>query len=325
MIDYIMKDEKIPAPVSNYSYVEDLCIITSYFNPNGYKTKKQNFEQFIAPIKKSKLNYIVVECSFKDNKYDLRKSKNIVRVNSNNVLWQKERLLNVALKYVPESCTKIAWIDSDILFSNKDWASETSILLDKYQVIQPFEYAIRLPKGNSLQGDLNENYNGFGYVYTKYPNSLIEGKFDLHGHTGFAWAAKKEVFDKYGFYDTCISGSGDHLMAHTFCGDWDSSCLERMFLDNDIFFKHYVKWSENIYKKVKAKLGYTEGVIFHLWHGDVKDRKYLERMKFLSDYKFDPVKDLYLNETECWEINKSKSELIHWASDYFTHRKEDGE
>jgi hypothetical protein len=319
------KKKKPMEPAARYACADDICIITSYFNPSGYRTKKENFERFIAPVKKAKLNYVVVECSFNGKGFELPESKNIIRVNAGTILWQKERLLNIALKHVPEKCTKIAWIDSDILFSNTNWAVETSHLLDKYKIIQPFEYAVRLPKGNSFTSDLNEVYTGFGYVYTKYPNSLLEGNFNLHGHTGFAWAGRKEVFERLGFYDACIAGSADHVMAHSFCGDWDSACLNKMFLDNGMYRNHYIKWSEKIYKKVKAKVSYTEGVVFHLWHGEIKHRRYLERMQYLNDYNFDPEKDLYLNETGCWEINESRAELIPLAGYYFAERKEDGE
>src|SRR4051794_6763994 len=125
-----MAGNAIISPASDYTYADDLCIITCYFNPEKYKSKKKNFAQFIAPITKAGLNHIIVECAFNNSSFEIPESPNVIRVNSNAVLWQKERLLNIALKAVPMKCSKIVWIDCDIQFSNARWATETSLLLD---------------------------------------------------------------------------------------------------------------------------------------------------------------------------------------------------
>src|SRR3984957_16077118 len=47
-----------------YTYVDDLWILSSYYNPEKYKTKRYNYETFIERIQKSNLNYLIVECAF---------------------------------------------------------------------------------------------------------------------------------------------------------------------------------------------------------------------------------------------------------------------
>jgi len=152
----------------------------------------------------------------------------------------------------------------------------------------------------------------------------LEGDFLLHGHTGFVWAIRKDIINKVGFYDACLSGGADHLMAHAFCGDWHSLCLRRMFLDNKAFFNHYEAWAKTIFEKIKGNVTFTKGVIFHLWHGDQKDRRYLENIQHLSSCEFDPTKDIYLNESGCWELTKERKDVLEWSTEYFMQRNEDG-
>ena len=36
-------------------------------------------------------------------------------------MWQKERLLNLAVAALPPGCTKVAGLDSDLVFRPRDW------------------------------------------------------------------------------------------------------------------------------------------------------------------------------------------------------------
>ena len=55
----------------------------------------------------------------------------LVQLRGGDVLWQKERLLNLGLKTLPDGCDKVAWIDGDVLFARPDWAAETARLLEE--------------------------------------------------------------------------------------------------------------------------------------------------------------------------------------------------
>lgn len=311
-------------PAKYYNPVNDICLITCFYNSNAYKSKTENYNTFIQKIDLANLNYITVECAFGKQPFSLKKSPNIIQLRTKDIMWQKERLLNIALENVPNKFKKIIWVDCDVLFENPDWAKETSILLNQYKIVQPFKDAIRLPKDHKYYKGTGERYESFGYVLKNNPYIIEEGKFNLHGHTGFAWAGKRSVFQKYGFYDACIAGSGDHMMAHAFVGDWDTACVKRVIGNNDAFYKHYIDWSEKIYPKVKSSIGYTEGVLLHLWHGDVENRNYVIRQRFLEDSNFNPYNDIKLNDVQCWEWNHKNEVLKKWAKEYFILRKEDG-
>ena len=70
--------------------------ITSYFNPARYKNRLSNFRVFRANLG---VPLVTVELSF-DGNFELseKDSDILIQVSGGAVLWQKERLLNVALK-----------------------------------------------------------------------------------------------------------------------------------------------------------------------------------------------------------------------------------
>ena len=69
-----------------------------------------------------------------------------MQLRGRDILWQKERLLNVALASLPAHCTKVAWLNSDIVFENGDWVKKAQRGLDKVPLLQPFSHAHYLPE-----------------------------------------------------------------------------------------------------------------------------------------------------------------------------------
>jgi len=88
--------------------------ITCYFNPVGYRRRLDNYRIFRQRLK---VPLVAVELSF-DKKFQLASADAdiLVQLHGSAVLWQKERLLNVALKSLPQVCDKVAWLDCDIVF-----------------------------------------------------------------------------------------------------------------------------------------------------------------------------------------------------------------
>lgn len=238
-------------------------------------------------------------------------------------MWQKERLLNLALAHLPEACQKVAWIDCDILFENPDWAVDAVNLLEDYPVVQLFEKVVHVPRGReSCQGG-EESWSSFAAVHERLPDMMLKGNFAEHGHTGFAWAARKEVL-RQGLYDACIAGGADHLMAHAMCGTWSTPCIDRIIGHNERHHEHFMAWGERMYADVRAEIGAVPGNSLHLWHGEMADRRYLERYQELQRFGFDPHADLRVGPEGCWEWNSDKPDMHQWVKNYFGQRKEDG-
>jgi hypothetical protein len=301
--------------------LNDFWIITTYYNPANYKTRLLNYEFFKQSLHQSGANLLTVECTFEKEDFTLRSSRNLLRVRSNSVIWQKERMINLAVSVLPIECTKVAWLDCDILFENKNWAKQASKMLDKYPVAQMFETVVRLPKGQKEYTGHGSVYRSFGSVLCERPNSLMEG-FPIHGHTGFGWAIRRNILARCGLYDVCFTGSSDHLMAHSFCGDWTSRCVTDRLDFGSKHWVHFVSWSKKIHRSIHSKIGSIPGRILHLWHGEEKERKYLHNNIAFKAYNFDPNQDIHLNKNGLWEWNNPL--LENWSTNMFFSRNEDG-
>jgi hypothetical protein len=314
----------MPTPY-RYRRSDDLCIVTCYYNPQGYRSKLDNYLFFEKTLRESGLHWLTLECCFGAQDYELPNGPNIIRVRGRDVMWQKERLLNHAIKMVPARFQKIAWLDCDVLFHNDNWAAETAQLLELYPVLQLFQAVVRLPRGALCDTGYGERWSSFAAVHRRDPNLLLTGDFARHGHTGFAWAARREWLDLASLYDGCIAGSGDHMMAHAFAGDWDGPCIRRIFGQNHAHHGHFVEWAESVYGQVRAAVSFVPGVIAHLWHGDTANRRYVDRNRDLALFRFDPRVDVAVGPSGCWEWNNDKPGLHQWANDYFSVRQEDGD
>lgn len=306
-----------------YLPVADLGIVACYFNPCGFRVRAENFARFVAPIRRGGLEFVVVEAAFPGEAFTLPPGETL-QIRARDVMWQKEKLLDVAVAALPARCTKVAWLDADVLFERADWAVEASRALETHAVIQPWEEAVRLPRGAFAAGTEGEDvFRGFAALHASDRELHLRGKFEHHGHTGFAWAARREVVTRHGFFAACIAGSGDHMMAHGFLGDSESPCIARIVGKRGPHVAHFRDWTCRVDDLVQGQLGYVPGRLLHLWHGTIENRRYVQRNKELLELGFDPQADVRVGETGCWEWASDKPELHAWARRYFAERRED--
>lgn len=308
-----------------YIPADDVAIVTSYFNPSEYTTKQRNYSLFLEPFRRSGIPCLTIECGFPGRGFTLPADDCALRVDGRDVMWQKERLLNLVLPRLPASCSKVIWLDCDVLFANPDWIIQASRALDKFAVIQPYSSIIRLPRGCTPEDEQpGEIWQSFARVAGVEPNAVLTGDFHKHGHTGFAWGMRRDIFSRHGLYDGCIAGSADHMMAHAFVGDWSGRCIQRIFGGNSAHLRHFQIWASKVYPDIRARIGCVPGEIFHLWHGNTADRHYVDRNRELAGFRFDPTLDIRVGASGCWEWASKKPDLHAWARRYFDQRREDG-
>ncbi len=305
--------------------------ITSFFNPAKYPNKVENYQKFRNSLKRQGLKLVCVETVFDDSKFELKDSDAEIliqiRGNKKNIMWQKEAMLNIALKNLPKDCDKIAWLDADVIFQNYNWVKETAKLLEDYNVVQPFSYCVRLRKGDSIDSlDLNtlkfgiregEFFFSSGFKYPKN-NFDFENYFES-GDFGFAWCARKEIFDNIGFYDKAILGGADYLIAKAFYGiNW----IPVKDIFSVRFGQDFLKYFNNLSRVIHKSVYFTRGNLFHLWHGDFVNRNYDKRYKILWEENFSPTLDVSIGKNGLLEWSSDKFGLHDFVLDYFALRKE---
>ena len=106
-----------------------MLAITTYFNPFKDPLRLNNYKLFTKSLN---CPLLTVEWSL-DGKFELSSELKsiLVQVQGGSLLWQKEALLNLALKYIPRGVEYIAWIDCDVLFEDSDWIAEAISALKK--------------------------------------------------------------------------------------------------------------------------------------------------------------------------------------------------
>lgn len=302
---------------------EALWVITTYFNSHNYRSRRQNYDRFIESLQRIGVPILTMECAFGDAPFALPPSVAVKKLRSPSILWQKERLLNIALQELPPTAKKVAWIDADLLFENPRWHVEALQLLENHSVVQLFDSVVCLPRGHDSYNGVGDTSRGFCAQIATSPNSVQKG-WGAHGHTGYAWAARREVLEAFGLFDLFLSGGADHLMAHGLLGDIDSNCVRDMIGLNTALYRKYEQWAKIAFSACQGNLGHVPGRIFHLWHGDFKDRKYHLRCQELKALKFDPDTDLALSHNGSWTWTARNPRLASWSQRLFASRREDG-
>ena len=288
-----------------------LAIITSFFNPKNYVNLRANYLAFSKEIKKH-ADLFPIELSFNGEFFIT--DENVIRIHgdSNNVLWQKERLLSIALENLPEEYTNVAWLDCDIIFENNNWVEDINDALSKFNVVQVYETAKRLGPNNEIT---TKSTGIIKYLesstYSYPPNRML-------GTTGFGWAIRREVIDEIKFLDTQILGGADALMYFSFFGIYGSNIHDQL---SNNWKQHIRPWAMKCFEVVGGSVGYIKGSIIHMYHGTTKNRNYQRRYDVLKSINFNPSTDLTISESGIWEFkNKSLNPTI---SKYFNERNED--
>lgn len=331
------RKDLMPTPMSFQKLTGDFWGITVFFNPARYRNKIKNYRIFRLKSRKQGLKLLAVELAFGNRKFELKKNDAdiLIQLRTNTVLWQKERLINIGIENLPDNCDKFGWIDCDIVFCNDSWVGETSRLLEKYAIIQPFSTSIRLSK-RSLHirpddvpfGSLPdmEEYKSYGLAcrVSQLGRPVLNRTMETYGLSGFAWAARRDIFKGIGLFDINIySPASDLLMAYAFY-DIKGFNKEVNFFINDKIKRHFVIWAEKVRKKIKNSVYFTNGTVLHLWHGSLSNRNYPECVRILKDNDFDPEKDIALGKNGCWEWASNKKKLHDEIERYFLLRNEEG-
>ncbi len=310
-----------------YRTASDAVIVSCFFNPENSPYRVKAFLQFYESIKH--LNHSIIECVIGDAKPQLN-IPNVQVIKSDSLLWHKETLLNKVISELPEKYKYVMWIDADVIFTNKNWMVDAVKELKKNNVVQLFEYCVHLEKDEkepafNLDKIIAMNKNNPNTIHNKvwrsfcanYATSIAwkSEDYNTHGHVGFAWGAKRSVLRMSPLYDRALIGGADHIMAHAAVGQINHSCITKSFTAD---IDSINVWSREFYAATKGKVGYVKGRLYHIWHGDIKKRDYLNRVR-----EFTPMsKDINEKDKNGLFVSKNK-EHADYMKAYFSKREVD--
>jgi hypothetical protein len=87
---------------------------------------------------------------------------------------------------------------------------------------------------------------------------------------------------------------------------------------------YYRAWAEPWYESVQGNVDFIDGKLFHLWHGEIANRRAATRHLDLGAHDFDPRRDLARDGNGPWRWASAKPEMHRMLADYFAARREDG-
>lgn len=273
----------------NGSYLghPEAVVVSCFFNPQNSPYRLSAFKRFYKSIEH--LNHRVVECVIGDSKPQLPESRSIQRLHTKSLLWHKESLINYLVERLPSKFRYVFWLDTDVLFTNRQWLVQGVEALQHKSIIQPFDYCIHLDR-DELKPSFNvEAFRPYCSVPLRRHAKLWRGfaashadglsaneNYDIHGHVGFAWGARRGILDQVPLFDRALIGGADHIMAHAAAGQIPHPCITKSFTEN---LDEVLEWSHRFHRATQGQLGYVPGDLYHLWHGSIENRQYFQRIR----------------------------------------------
>jgi hypothetical protein len=311
--------------------------LTSYFNPRRFQRRYQNFQRFRETLG---LPLLTVQWEM-DGAFELGPGDSdlLISLAGGDLMWQKERLLNLALGELPAACDAVAWLDCDVVFEDDRWIGNLDDALAEAPVVQLFaEVAHPDPAGGALPLLVRES---LAAAWARRGAAGLVGRLHTAGgsrepgeseaverlrlaqrpSSGHAWAARRDVLHADGFYDACIWGVGDMAIALAAIGH--PELFLEAFPHNPHQATHYRSWADRFAAATGGRVGCLPARLHHLFHGNLEDRQYRTRLQRLAESGFDPAKDLVLDGRGLWHWRSGFRALEQGMRDYFDRRCED--
>lgn len=294
-------------------------------NPLQYESRYHLYEQFESHIKGFTDNLWVVEVLTGDRCHQITSRSNpqhiqLTSTRENAVIWLKEAAWNVGASRLPSEAKYIAFLDADVHFTNPNWIEDTLNALQHFQVVQPFESLVNL----TSTGSFLDTWQSLGWCHMtgkKISSQASSTSGSIFGHPGMGLCLKKETFSQLGqWLDHAILGAGDHHMMMGLLGRIDESYPAAI---SPVYKRHCLAWQERAETHVRRSLGAVRGTITHAWHGNHRDRKYIQRWDTLLKHNYDPDVDLTYDHQGLPQLTHVGMRMHNDLIAYMSQRNED--
>lgn len=301
--------------------------LTCYFNPLGWKSRRQIFETFRRSLR---IPLVVVEWS-PSGQFEIKPGNDlkVLQISGGSILWQKERLLNIGIKALPEECTHVTFMDADLIFEDASWPEQAISALKTYRTIQPFSEVCHLPSTIQSDGFLSESEEppytsrciGLGHALSRvadqkellnqiisnqclrFQDLLEQGESSEQSSRredenafkelpiptpGLAWSCLRKTLDQLGgIPDRFIGGGGDLFLMLGLLGRGDD--LVAGCNAAGLTYVNHVAYRKFCGSQTQREkpMGSLPQRVFHLHHGSLSNRHYDARHVALQYLKID--------------------------------------
>lgn len=285
------------------SQTNDVALAFVFFNPSRSKRMLMNYLYTLNRL--HTYPCYTLELIFEEREPEIPASRNVFHVRSKSYMFHKERMCRVLETKIPKKYKKIVFMDADLFFSDPDWYTQMSMKLNTHDVVQGFEMAHWL--------DLTyKNVMLSRESAVKSTKPVYSHKY----HPGFIWGFRRDWYQKIGFFDWAVSGSGDTLAVAA----WMKQTFDKDFNSLPLSMKESYK---NFCTMKKPRISYLEDIhIFHLYHGSRANRQYVDRHKIMNIEK-DIQALLRVNKDGMFEWKDGQRWNSHFLR-YFNSRTDDG-
>ncbi len=299
--------------------LKNFYVIAVISNPIRYESRVRLFKEFEQHMLDSGVKLYTVEMAFGDREHRVTQPCNARHIQLRTIeeLWNKENMINIGISRLPSDWEYVAWIDTDVSFTRKDWALEAVHQLQHYEIVQLWDTALDLgPTQEVIQ-----HHKSFAACHLR--GIAIKTSWDqyyTYAHPGFGWAATRKAIDTTGgLLDKAILGAGDHHMAWALIGRAKETMPGNIGKE---YWDMVMTWQDRgllLHKDV----GYVPGTLLHYWHGKKRDRRYEDRWKIITRNKFNPLVDIKKDWQGVYQLDDSRIKLRDDIRQYFRSRNED--
>lgn len=243
-------------------------ICSYYFNYNDDIRQKNNFIRFLEQFNDEHLEKMIVGIP-ESEQIDFDIPCKLVKVNTSNKIWSKEIIINKICEKIDTDY--LIWIDGDIIYDNLDWLDNIDKVVEDCDFTQLFSKIIYLSEND----EVIETHKSLMSANSQEVDRLLGKGYKPGG----CWLGRVDILKKNPLYEGMIVGGGDTIFTYGLFGFENGWTLEKVKESNEVIYQEAKNWISNFGTK---KVNYLDTTIYHLYHGELKDRNYNERYKKLK-------------------------------------------
>jgi hypothetical protein len=315
------KPQELDADLSLLNYQEELkslYMICVVINPARSRTSIKLYTNFKKIMEKLKVKLITVECALDNSPFSVTTPNYEpfnIQVRTQSSFFQKERLVNIALKKLPMDARYVIVCDPEIEFANDNWVNDSIKALNVFKAVQLFEEAIFLSPSRTE----SKKCKGFAFQNFKRDPPLERTKFEESTYAcGFAWGFRVEAIrDIGGLIDYSPIGNNSKLMAYCLANRIDEYLPKENINEN--LHDSVKNWQQKAEKIFVHGIGFIPGTVRINYSKINKENGPYERWDILQSNDFDPRNDLVEADHGSYKLEGTKLKLISDLKDHFTN------